>query len=154
MRDLTATLAARSLEKPRFITSYHFQRHCVISFRKKLNVQYKSFRRDSFHSVVVLVLAKTRPACYRKFSTVSDKFSTTGDYCPWKINSWEAMSVSLRECRNLPVSSYTGTLIAKDKELKSKLGLWSTELNKFTNTWKRFKVDSTTPGYCNCHKHS
>lgn len=39
LRDLTATLAARSLEKPGFITSYHFQRHCVIPFRKKLNVQ-------------------------------------------------------------------------------------------------------------------
>lgn len=39
--------------------------------------------------------------------------------------------LSLQECRNLPVSFCTGTLIiAKDKELNSKLGLCSVKRNK------------------------
>lgn len=58
--------------------------------------------------------------CYRSFSTVPDKFSTTSDKCPWKIKRGKGILVSLQECWNLPELPCTRTLIVKDEELNSK----------------------------------
>ena len=40
---------------------------------------------------------------------------------PLASNALEKLTVSIQECRNLRVSSCTGTLIAKDKEFNSNL---------------------------------
>ena len=64
---------------------------------------------------------------YPSLSALPDKLSTTSDECPWKIKRGEAILVTSQECRNLPVSTCTRTLIAKDQEFNSKLCLSSVE---------------------------
>ena len=123
-----------------FITSYYFQWYWVVYFRntksyyrlvsplllfwfsQKQQVSVYMICPSTIVSLCTKYLPPLATACYWLFLTY---FVTTFNWCPWKINCREAILVSLQECWNLAVSSCTGTLITKGKELNSKLGLCS-----------------------------
>ena len=129
-----------------FIASYYFEWYWVVYFQNMLNISHTT---DWFHLCCYFGFAKNNRSVYTwsvpgqcvpmhqvptstgycLLLTVPDTFVTTFNWCPWKINCREAILVSLQECWNLAVSSCTGTLITKGKELNSKLGLCSVRHN-------------------------
>jgi len=97
-------------------------------FQKTLNIQIMSQIGLTF--VIVLVLRKQQVSgkkvhCPRQ---ILDHLRLM----PLKIHCEKASLVSAQKCRNLLVSSCTGTLIAKDKELNSKI--------RFTFCWTQKKL--------------
>ena len=126
VRDLTATLLwqLEVLKDIYHIISLIIFSGIVIDFQKSL--MYESQYRLVWLSLLVWFLLKT--AGYSELSLTNSWPPVTDAPKTFTAGGGRGeggILVSLQESQNLPVSSYSGTLIAKDKELNSKLGLHS-----------------------------